>query len=123
MKRDIIIKVFLMLTFASLISCNGKKETDESEFTDGDIYSKLRQSAFHLKSSDIGLKSDTDRVLAGIMEFRTDSGTASLVMVADGSVSLYSSEGGSMIGAGDKFSVLSQAGEKVLTALRQSYQE
>jgi hypothetical protein len=65
-------------------------------------YVGLRNQILSLDPSRIGLASSPGlpRVFAGLMEMGMDGGIASLVVIADGTTSLYYSTGGGIIGAG-----------------------
>lgn len=71
------------------------------EPTGTSIYSDLREQALSVKPSDIGLKDFPESApVALLMETGYPNGIATLVAVADGSTSLYFSNGGGVIGAG-----------------------
>jgi hypothetical protein len=67
-------------------------------------YSNLRALALGLTSEQVGLPDDQE-LIALMMESGLDGGVATLVAVADGTVSLYLSSGGGVIGAGEHPSV------------------
>jgi hypothetical protein len=82
---------------------------------DAPVTQDLRSMVFALKPSDIGLDATnhTSEVWGVVMETGLDSGFYTLVVLADGTSSLYFSTGGGIIGAGEHASVRSQ-GEKFL---------
>jgi hypothetical protein len=65
-------------------------------------YAGLRQQILDLDPTTLGLAPSPQhpRVFAGLMEMGMDGGCASLVVVGDGTTSLYYSTGGGVIGAG-----------------------
>jgi len=87
--------------------------------TIADIYSKLRGKALTINPSQIGLQPDQSRPVFGLlMETGYKDSVATLSAIGDGTVSLYFSNGGGIIGLGDYqrprdacFSFLSQANE------------
>jgi hypothetical protein len=66
------------------------------------VYAGLRQQILTLDPDSIHLapSSEHPRVFAGLMEMGIEGGVASLVVIADGTTSLYYSTGGGIIGAG-----------------------
>jgi hypothetical protein len=73
----------------------GETMTDVQETAE--VYTALRSQALSLTSSDLGLDAP---VLAVVMDTRYPEAVATLVGVADGSTSLYFSNGGGIIGGG-----------------------
>jgi hypothetical protein len=73
---------------------------------------KLRSMVLHLNPSDIGIERDNfpHPVYAVLMETGLPDGSYSLSAVADGSTSLYFSEGGGIIGGGEYENVRKAAG-------------
>ena len=67
----------------------------------------LRANLLRTTSADLALKptAELPRVWAAIFDWGMEKGSASIVAVADGSVSMYTSTGGGMIGAGQHDSV------------------
>ena len=65
-------------------------------------YPGLRHQALTLDPASIGLQPSPllPQVFAGLMEMGMEGGVASLVVIADGTTSLYWSTGGGIIGAG-----------------------
>jgi hypothetical protein len=59
------------------------------------------------KPADVGVAPTAElrHVWAAIFDWGLDTGSASIIAVADGTVSMYTSSGGGMIGAGDHESV------------------
>ena len=84
-----------------------------------DIYKVLRKQALTLGISEIGLKPDKSKPVYGVlMETGYDDAVVTLSAIGDGSVSLYFSNGGGIIGIGEHkkpreacFSLLSLANE------------
>ena len=87
--------------------------------TIADIYSKLRDKALTINPSQIGLQSDQSHPVFGVlMETGYKDAVATLSAIGDGTVSLYLSNGGGIIGLGEYqrprdacFSFLSLANE------------
>lgn len=75
-------------------------------------FAGLRNMVFNLDPEEIGLTEDNfgHRVWGMVMETGFDSGSFSLVALADGTTSLYFSTGGGTIGAGEHESVRAAAG-------------
>jgi hypothetical protein len=64
------------------------------------VYSGLRQLVLTTKSADLGITPSAEAPAWGVlMESRLESGSMTLVAIADGSTSLYLSNGGGFIGA------------------------
>ncbi len=73
-----------------------------SEYQTTEIYDGLRAQVLSLKPDQLGLNgSEKQQVLALLMETGYPEAVATLVAVADGSASLYFSNGGGIIGAGE----------------------
>jgi hypothetical protein len=67
-----------------------------------DIYQQLRDRALSLDPTEIGLQPDQSNPVYGIlMETAIDDVVVTLAAIGDGSVSLYFSNGGGMIGMGE----------------------
>jgi hypothetical protein len=75
-------------------------EPIESTYKVAGAYQGLRQQILELKSEQLGI-STTEAVLAVMMETGYPEAVATLVAVVDGSASLYFSNGGGIIGAGE----------------------
>jgi hypothetical protein len=72
------------------------------EFEVVDIYRELRNKILTLDPSQIGLSpSDTNQVWGMLMETGYPDAVVTLVTIADGTVSLYFSNGGGIIGVGE----------------------
>lgn len=76
-----------------------------------DIYRDLRSMALNVDLSTLKTPADEPWAGAGvaIMEIAIDQAVASIVAVADGSVSMYVSTGGGVIGAGEHEAVRAEA--------------
>ena len=68
------------------------------DYEQAEVYSDLRKQVLSLTSEQLGTNSP---VLAVLMETGYPEAVATLVSVADGSSSLYYSNGGGIIGAGE----------------------
>lgn len=69
---------------------------------DSNPYLGLRRQALTLDPKQVGLASSPEhpQVFAGFMEMGIEGGVATLVVIADGTTSMYWSTGGGIIGAG-----------------------
>jgi len=76
---------------------------DGSDYKIADVFSGLRSQVFTLKLKDLGLPEK--QPIAVLMETGFQEAIVSLVVIADGSTSLYFSNGGGIIGAGEHDSV------------------
>jgi hypothetical protein len=88
---------------AGLVSSTAMKLFGRKRGTDGrqaEVYAGLRQQALHLTSGQLGDAFTGARILALLMETGYTEAVATLVGVADGTTSLYFSNGGGIIGAG-----------------------
>jgi hypothetical protein len=72
--------------------------TGTSDYAPADAYSELRGQVLALKPGDVGLPDK--KPFAVLMETGYDEAVATLVVIADGTTSLYFSNGGGIIGAG-----------------------
>src|SRR5688500_5073783 len=80
----------------------GRRPSKQTATEPGETYLRLRSLALGLRETDPGLVGTTaDEPMAILMESGLESGaTYTVVCVADGSTSLYFSNGGGIIGAG-----------------------
>ena len=77
-----------------------------------DIYTDLRNQALQLKPEPIGQNvADESAVYAVLIETGYPEAVATLIAVADGTASLYFSNGGGIIGGGEHESVRKVSGE------------
>lgn len=74
-------------------------EPQKPPFEVADIYEQMRGMVLKLKPGDMG-ETDDSKVLAVVMDTGYPQGAFTLVATVDGSVSLYFSKGGGIIGAG-----------------------
>jgi hypothetical protein len=67
----------------------------------------LRANLLRMTPSELGLQptEELPHVWAAVFDWGMEGGAASIIAVADGSVSMYTSSGGGMIGAGEHDSV------------------
>jgi len=82
-----------------IFGCN---KTDANQYKTADIYRDLRQQVFSIDPSKIGVppSSASNSVWGVVMETGYPEAVATLVALADGTVSLYFSNGGGIIGVG-----------------------
>lgn len=98
-----LIAAILIMGFLSrLFGCGNSNEATApaSEYEQADVYRGMRGKVLGLKPEMIGLPSGATDPLAVLMEMGDEDAVSTLVCVADGSVSLYFSTGGGIIGAG-----------------------
>ncbi|HEX5030297.1 MAG TPA: hypothetical protein VFX78_02425 [Candidatus Eisenbacteria bacterium] len=76
-----------------------------------DVIRRLREHAFHVSAADLELSPTPDRphVWCAIMELGYPTGIATLLSFAEGTTSLYFSNGGGVVGAGEHESVRAAA--------------
>lgn len=97
MKKGIIMAGFVAFLMGLLGSCKDKT----SEYKIADVYRGLRQQVFNIDPSKIGIApTATNRVWGMLMETGYSEAVVTLVTIADGTVSLYFSNGGGIIGVG-----------------------
>ena len=98
-----IIKGILVAGLFSLLGgCIGKSNANAKDaIKTADIYSQMREQVLKITPDQLGIKlTDSKTLLAVLTETGYDRAVATLVTVADGTVSLYFSNGGGFIGAG-----------------------
>jgi hypothetical protein len=94
-------EIVLIAILSSLLGPFACNKTPTGEYKVAEIYQDLRQQLFTLTPSKIGISPDSpDQVLAVMMETGYQEAVATLVAIADGTVSLYFSNSGGMIGIG-----------------------
>jgi hypothetical protein len=94
--------VLLILIGIGVGAIYAKSRKPASQDPRENIYEDMRAHVLGLKLSDVGLKGDGQSLIACLMEIGyPENGAATLVMYADGAVSLYLSSGGGIIGAGE----------------------
>jgi hypothetical protein len=85
----------LLLT---MMGCSNKS----TQYQQADIYKQLREKAFSITAKELKIdKNDNSIVYGMIMETGYPEAVASLIAMGDGSVSLYFSNGGGIIGIGE----------------------
>ena len=79
-----------------------REQRDEpNEASPEEMYAELRDQVLRLTPADLGTEAENAPLLALLMETGYPEGVATLVGVVDGSTSLYFSNGGGVIGAGE----------------------
>ena len=74
------------------------------------VYLDLRKKAINVRRGDLGIDGDQNAPIHGIvMETGVEEGVATFLCLADGTVSLYTSTGGGVIGGGQHESVRAAA--------------
>jgi hypothetical protein len=94
------------------------RKRPDAQSSPADVYERLRQQVLGLTPDQLGGGSFAEEpILALLMETRYPEAVATLVAVADGTTSLYFSNGGGVIGAGTHAAV-AEASERWLEAGR-----
>jgi len=109
-------------TEATDVQLRDTSQSDGSEMSQhnyevAEVYTGLRDQVFQLKPDAIGqVDTAPSTVLAVLMETGYPEAVATLVGVADGTASLYFSNGGGIIGGGEHVSVRKVCGEYLTLA-------
>jgi hypothetical protein len=86
-------------------------------------YLGLRQLALDTKPEDIGITLDNnEQVYAAVVDIKLTNGIVTLVCFFDGTVSLYYQNGGGMLGMGQKYEEIKDAGMSFLFSAGQTLQ-
>jgi hypothetical protein len=95
-------KGFVMAAiFSSLLGLFGCDKTPPSDYKVADVYRDLRQQVLTTTPAKIGVSpASPDQVWAVMMETGYPEAVMTLVAIADGTISLYFSNGGGIIGLG-----------------------
>jgi hypothetical protein len=97
MKRGMMM-ISILGSILGLFGCN---KSDTSQYKTADIYRELRQQVFAMNPEKIGVTPSASNSVWGIvMETGYPEAVVTLVSLADGTVSLYFSNGGGIIGVG-----------------------
>jgi hypothetical protein len=92
-------KAFLSGILGAILALFGRGEA-AAEYKTAEVYRGLREQVFSLKPADLGLKPTAGSVWGVIMETGYPEAVVTLVALGDGTVSLYFSNGGGIIGLG-----------------------
>jgi hypothetical protein len=119
MKRQT--KILMASIFGILSTLFGgckKAEPKQAEYKPADIYVGLRNQALKLTAEQLQFSptAENPKVLAVLMETGYPEAVATLVSIADGAASLYFSNGGGIIGAGENGAPKVASKELVRTA-------
>jgi len=99
------------------MSLFGRKRHNKTPDEDGEVAAGLRQLVLTTSAEDMGLGGgDTDRVYGALMEIGHPEATVTIVSLADGTTSMYFSNGGGTIGAGEHETVAEATREFVAMA-------
>jgi hypothetical protein len=110
--RPLVLAIGMLL----IARANAVSDSSPSEYEIADAYLGLREIALKVKASDAGKPNAGDsEVLAVLMETGYPEAVVSLVAIADGTTSLYFSNGGGVIGAGAA-SAVSRASKELASA-------
>ncbi len=94
-------RLFLMASFFLCIAGLFLPSVSATDYQVAEVYSGLRNMVLSTKPDSIGVQlKDTNQVWGVVMETGYSKAVASLVALADGTVSLYFSNGGGIIGLG-----------------------
>ena len=87
-----------------------------------DVYLGLRNQILHLTPENCGLpaRAAPTELCAVLMDWGVNNGAATVVAVADGTVSIYLSSGGGSIGGGQGHAAIREAGQKFLNLSKES---
>jgi hypothetical protein len=96
----------------------GRKRGSSGDQRGREVFRSLRSQAVTVSPSSIGISQDTGRpsVFGVVMDTTYLSGTATLAVLADGTVGLYTSTGGRVIGGGSHERVAAAARELLAVA-------
>lgn len=83
--------------------------SDTADYELADVYAKLRGQVLALRSADVGLPAG--QPFGVLMETAQERAVVTLLVIADGTTSLYFSNGGGLIGAGQHESVREAASD------------
>ena len=106
----VLLIILVVLSLACGFLAAPDQPAAQAQATDAfdETYLGLRSRLLALDPGEVGLEpsAETPNVWAVLMEFRlSDGGAVTLVAVADGSTSLYFSNGGGILGTGEKEAV------------------
>jgi len=94
----------VLIIIVSIISCMASllgSDSPKPNFKMSDVYLDLRNMVLKLKPADVGAKEDSE-ILAVVMDTGFPEAAFTLASTVDGSASLYFSNGGGVIGAGEQ---------------------
>lgn len=112
-------RTFLMAGFFAFITGLLAPSASAADYQVAEVYSGLRNMVFSMKPDSVGIKlNEPSRVWGVVMETGYPKAVASLVALADGTVSLYFSNGGGIIGLGPHDGP-HRAAQSLLTASQQ----
>jgi len=94
-----------------------RKKQNHSQSTDNDTYKSLREMAFSIKPEQLGVSLENDeQVFGAVVDMSVSNGmVATMICFIDGAASLYFSNGGGIIGAGQHESVQKAAGSFLIS--------
>ncbi|HRZ28157.1 MAG TPA: hypothetical protein P5295_15230 [Spirochaetota bacterium] len=96
MKKGIAMST-LLSTLLSIIGCSEKS----TQYKQAEVYKDLRKQVFSISPSDLKITRNESKIVYGvIMETGYPEAVVSLIAIGDGTVSLYFSNGGGIIGIG-----------------------
>lgn len=93
-------RTLLMAGIFSLLSNLFASDSRGSDYQPAETYSDLRKMVLSTAPKDVGLQPKPKEVWGVLMETGYSKAVATLVALADGTVSLYFSNGGGMVGLG-----------------------
>src|SRR5262245_35823520 len=101
---------------SALESNRSNSSSNSSDIEARDVVAMLRASVLKLVPSDIDLKIETSSIFGLVIETAYPDAVASLTVLADGSVSLYVSDGTGCVGCGAHRDVRSAAAKLLAVA-------
>jgi len=94
-------RAFLTSIVGALLALFGRTGSVAAEYKTAEVYQGLREQVFSAKPADLGLKPTSAGSVWGlVMETGYPEAVVTLVTLSDGTVSLYFSNGGGIIGLG-----------------------
>jgi hypothetical protein len=107
-KLDRMKKYWIIMSFLSVVLSLLGFNAASAEYKLAESYLGLRKQALELKPSQLHVEGKTS-VLAVLMDMGLEGGVVSVVAVADGTASMYISNGGGILGSGEHDSVKTSA--------------
>ena len=99
--KKVITAMGILGSLLGIFGCGGKRGQDPATYEITEAYSGLRTQVLQINPTEIGLtEADSGTVWGFLMETGYPEAVATLVALADGTVSMYFSNGGGIIGVG-----------------------
>lgn len=116
-----ILVAILALAITSRV-IRGRNRSQTTKASGKDVYLGLREQILKLSRDKCGLPAIAapTEPCAALMDWGVNAGTATVVAVADGTVSIYLSSGGGSIGGGQSHATIRDAGRRFLGLAKDS---